>query len=108
MNKVLCLLLTLTAWFIATQTSFGEDFAPRRLAATDQLPPALAALNPSAAEFVTEQEAEDVRGEWIINFNFPLLATQIEGWGRFEINMITLSGGKYAGQPVFVRLTIGR
>lgn len=108
MKKALFLLLTLTAWFAATQTSLGEDVASRRLAATDQLPPALAALQPAAAEIMTEQEAQDVRGEWIVNFNFPLFATKIEGWGRFDMSLITLSGGAHAGKPVYVRLTIGR
>jgi hypothetical protein len=110
MKKATCFLVILTAWLAASQYSFGEQPARGRLAATSQLPPALLALEPSADQIVTEQEAEDVRGQWVINFDFPLLATQIEGWGRFEMAFLTLTGpeSKKPGSPVFVRLTIGR
>jgi hypothetical protein len=108
MKKAICILSIVVAVMFASRTSYGEDLAPRRLAATDQLPPALLALDPGSAQIMTAAEAEDVRGQWIVNFNFPLFATQIEGWGRFDISMITLSGGTHAGKPIFVRLTIGR
>jgi hypothetical protein len=102
--------MVLTAWLAASQHSFGEPAARDRLAATAELPSALLALDPSPDQIVTEQEAEDVRGQWVVNFNFPLLATKIEGWGRFEMAFLTLTGpqSKTPDSPVFVRLTIGR
>jgi hypothetical protein len=110
MKRATCFLVILTAWLAASQSSSGDEPARGGLAATSQLPPALVALNPSTDQIVTAREAEDIRGQWVINFDFPLLATQIEGWGRFEMAFLTLTGpaSKNPGSPVFVRLTMGR
>jgi hypothetical protein len=78
------------------------------LAATSELPAALRALGGSEAEILTQDDAQAVRGQWILTLNFPLLATQIQGHGKAELRIVTLSNGIRPGTPVSVWLKIGR
>jgi hypothetical protein len=101
-------LLVLAACLALTQDVLAGDRSPSPLAATKQLPPALAALEPDAGQIISEREAGQIRGEWILSLSLPLVAARIEGSGPFQLDLLTLSGGVYAGNPVFVQIRIGR
>lgn len=76
--------------------------------AADQLPAALQAIGQDDVQLLSEREAHDVRGQWYLNFNLPLLTTSLSGQGNFGANILTLSGGKHAGQPILIRVWVGR
>lgn len=79
-----------------------------RLAATEQMPAALQAIGVGAEAVVTEQEAAQLRGNWLLTLDLPLFAAVVRGEGPFQLYLLTLSGGVFAGYPVEIRLTLGR
>jgi len=93
---------------IAASDSRADQPAVLQAADHSQLPPALAALRPNPEDILSHDEASQVRGQWLLNVNLPLVAAVIQGQGSFELNMLTLSGGVFAGNPVVVRIRIGR
>ena len=74
----------------------------------DQLPAALQAIGQQDVEVLSAEEAHEVRGEWYLNLNLPLVVTSINGQGNFGANILTLSGGKNPGRPILIRVWIGR
>ena len=98
----------LTLVCIATSDSRADQPAALQTVDLSQLPPALAALRPNPEDILSHDEASQVRGQWLLNVNLPLVAAVIRGQGSFELNMLTLSGGVFAGNPVVVRIRIGR
>jgi hypothetical protein len=86
----------------------ARDLGASNAAATAELPAALLALEPLEEEILTTTAADEVRGEWILTLDFPLVATQIEGWGTFHTRILTLAGGYWAGTPITVQLRIGK
>ena len=86
----------------------AEDSSPG-LAATTKLPAALVALEPDSAEILSHDEADKIRGQWILNLNLPLFTTVIHGHSnKFELNLLTLSGGANAGTPMVIQIQVGR
>jgi hypothetical protein len=109
MPKSLVFVLVLLAGFtLAIDETNGSDGSTSTLAATQELPPALRDLNPNAVQMLSCHEAESVTGEWVLDLSLPLIATRIGGHGDFDLRLITLSGGVFAGNPVAIRIRIGR
>lgn len=93
---------------VVASDSFAGQPAVAQPANCNELPLALAALQPSPDEILTDAQAAEVRGQWLLNVNLPLVAAVVQGRGDFELTLMTLSGGAYAGNPVIVRIRIGR
>lgn len=99
------LLLGLVLGLSLSTAGFAAD--PVSRAATDELPPALLAVAGSDAVMSTA-EADALRARWVLNLNLPLVATRVQGTGSFGVNLATLSGGLNAGQPILIRIWVGR
>ena len=72
-----------------------------------QLPAALKVLDPAAEQILSDRQAADVRGQWILSLDLPLVAARIQGQGRFDLNVLTISSGVFSGTPVMVNVTVG-
>ena len=97
--------LLLVSWAWPWAAGASEDRAP---AATAALPPALLAIPSGADAIVSASAAHDARAHWILTLNLPLVAAVVQGQGPFEMNVLTVSGGIFAGAPVLVRVRVGR
>ena len=105
MKPITTMLVVAAVLSCVTQHSQAEDGSHR--AATSQLPPALLALGADASDVVSNTEADAIRGQWVLTLNLPLFATAIEGTGKLDLNVVTLSGGRNAGSPIWIGLRIG-
>ena len=110
-TKSLSLAAVLAMWvtsqFVASPAQAAD--APRQsLAATDELPAALRAVDVRPSEILTRPEAAQVRGEWILTLNLPYFATQLQGNQPFTLQLWTVGAGIAPGTPVYVRITVGR
>ena len=80
----------------------------RKHAATSELPSALAALNLDETRILTESQAENVRGQWLLNLRLPLGAIYFQSHGRFDLQVLTIGHGVNPGKPIRIWLQIGR
>jgi len=108
MNKSSLVACCALATVLAAVTDLtADDAAGYPASEKAQLPAALAALDPSVYEILSDDEAAQVRGQWLLTLDLPLIATVIEGQGKFDLNLLTVSGGVFAGYPVVVRIRVG-
>jgi len=95
------------AFLVFSASGSADERLPRQAAASEQLPESLLALGADETQILSTAEADQIRGQWFLNLNFPLLATSIQGTGHFDAKLLTLSGGLNAGSPILVHIRIG-
>ena len=101
-----CTLALAMLLFSAASAGAADTTAPPS-ACSDELPEALGTLGLEAGQVLSEREAAEIRGQWVLTLDLPLVVAMIEGQGRFDLNVLTVSSGVFAGRPVTVNVRIG-
>ena len=107
MKKTAILTLGSALLLAMVSRSMADQGGRLRSGQRAQLPAALKTRHPPAAPVPSDEQAARVRGQWWLTVDLPLVATMIQGQGHFDLNILTLSGGVFAGNPVMVNITVG-
>ena len=110
MRHIIAIAVVFAIGFVAhPQADAAEPVSSRAYAVTEELPAALAALNPQPSDFTTRSEAEEVRGEWLLNLRLALGHIHFHGHDKFELSVHTIGVGhtSHYGKPVKIWLQIG-
>jgi hypothetical protein len=86
----------------------AADAPPRTSGQVSSLPLALRSAGVQQSQILDEQQADAVRGEWILDLRLGLGQLYFQGAGRTTVEVHTLSAGAWYGKPTSVYLTIGR
>ncbi len=97
---------------VALLACTGENFAADHDASNNSnvsnLPAALRSAGIAPSQILDDSQAEEVRGEWVLDFRLGLGHLLFQGTGRTAVEIHTLSAGAWYGKPTAVTLRIGK